>query len=332
MTVEKFNRLLKRLDARDARLRQEAMEKYAKNVIDEAIRNLPEKTYLHDVSYRDELTPAQVGRLIDDNYDYEDIVNWEWEIDSRDQECEYLFAQALPDLTDEQREDIRVFGNDRYLEFIWACEERDASNPLLSMLSNTGNVMFRINVLDTSWVGDVENGPVQTSTVRDYYFEDSSLIDEKELQERAEDAVSVFGAVPEKKLKEDGETNLEACVELVQNATYGGNPCFIVYLDASDLFEAITDARKEKVPFRMSLIDPHVLIYDGLNGSGHDVQLAGEFEFETALDKIPDVFHADARDAGTGYSWSEDIACTYNPAYACGIRFAPSAPEVAHGS
>ena len=102
----------------------------------------------------------------------------------------------------------------------------------------------------------------------------------------------------------DYETNANMLRSLTVEASYGGRLKVLHLTELSDLEGATS----------VTFTDPHILVYDGLNGSGSMEQVWGEVTVNLARDG------AVALDKGR-MSWTEDIAGIYTPALLTDAKF-----------
>ena len=198
-----------------------------------------------------------------------------------------------------------------------ACEERDDSDPMRSLMEHTGKIMYRIRI---GFESEMRNNDTE-----DWMRSSDELIEVQSpiymSEEERDDAVTellesiqadpdaLFKKVPD--YQKDSHTawnNRKAMYEILVNASYGGSACFLVYLDAWELYKAATEARNNSKNLVVKLQHPEFLIYDGWNGSGHSGTIVGNFEMHIHPENIKQVFYCDEKGATSGYSWCDDIA------------------------
>lgn len=253
-------------------------DKTAAELVARAIAELPEKVQLVYVDYRDELGAEQVGYLIGGDMDslWESL--WPWEGDARLDGVQYLLHDILGD---EDTETVMYADEGAFDTFQEACWDRDTSDVLGDLIRNTPAAMVRYDLGH-----DVDAYPW--------------TLEDDELDERARDMADAAGV--------DWETNRDAFRSLAIEAPYGGGLCV---LHCTDLDDVQTVAHGGTVTFT----DPYLLVYDGLNGSGHCEQVKG-----TVV--VPIVKGETMRHDAGSYSWSDDIAGVVHSAHATDAAFA----------
>lgn len=331
MTPTQYDELVETLGGRVSSIRTRAgaaakavAEENAEALIEYAISNLPNKTYLNYVDRNDEFSVKQVADAIDRGPEalWDSLIGWtdesEWE------STKEYFKSALPRL-DSDVVDALIY-MDEFEDFRTACMERDDSDLIGDLFNNSGRFMFRLNLRACSRIKNLDTGDhrSQLSDDRDWYFESSTWMDAEDLMDAAElilDSIMADGD-ESRTIKDKTFTNRQNAYEIIVNASSGGNPCLLIYIEPKPLYEALNKIRynttpeeKETASLTVKVSDPQYLIYDGLNGSGFEDTIYGNFELTIPFKKIADAFYLDHRDAGTGYSWSEDIAGVHKPCF-----------------
>jgi hypothetical protein len=125
---------------------------------------------------------------------------------------------------------------------------------------------------------------------------------------------------------EDGSWSWDALIELVENATGGGELCVIYYTQLVELEKAVghlvrshhqvenPDTSRVKITFSGKV---NLLVLDKNSGSGHDVTVNGNVTVEFGykdLDQYSGVLQLDSEENIGGYSW-KSVADPYPPAY-----------------
>jgi len=265
-----------------------------KAILKQAIAALPEKTYLFHIDRDDELRPEQMQQLLTGEKDavMEEVT--EHFNDSDTYPIDELLNEAVPDEDDREslKEDI-----DSMQQFRDECYNRDQSTPFDDLLNNTGRIMVRFHILDDKGERVEQDG-------------DSWRWDDAQTEAEGKKLAAALG-FPYEAIKADMD-------ELTANASYGGNLCVLGYVDAKELGDAIEHIlrNEEKHRVKLTFIDPHILVHDGFNGSGHDVDIKGEVTINFGAKEMRNrIMCVDAKGAGTGYSWSDDIAGVVKTAY-----------------
>lgn len=204
--------------------------------LDEAIAALPDELELVWVHYDDVLSEKQIGFLLEGDMALWDSL-WEWESTASD----YAVRDYLEDAIGQDRAAIVYDDYEAYDEFRSVCQDRDNSDFLTKIISNTEPIMVR------------------------YYMEHdvSSMwgMEDEEADSEAEAIAEVAGI--------DYETNKTALEALVANASYGGSLCVLHRSDLDDVAKVINGGT-------VVFTDPMLLVYDGYNGSGHMEEVKGE--------------------------------------------------------
>jgi hypothetical protein len=258
-----------------------------------AIAALPAKVDLIYIDYREEFSDQNCAAIIggkkDDVFD-----GWDFS-ENEDFAIDYLLEQALPD--DDEREAVK--DSDDYSEFRYACQERDESTPYRDVLRNTGRKLVRFYIRTRKGERIAMEG-------------DSWRWDAERVEAEAKRLAKVT--------KLDYAANRDNFHELVVEASYGGVLCIIAYVEMRDVDTWVEHCLSdERGRVKLTFTNPHLLLHDAWNGSGHDVQVNGDITIQFgkgALDTTHGVMALDAKNVGTGYSWDE-TAGVYRPAYKC---------------
>jgi len=261
------------------------MDPKVRYFLDEALTALPEKLDLVYVDYNDRLSDDQVKSLLAGDQESLWDSTSEWESEQQHYHMRHLLFEECG-LDDDEAQ--AVFDDDEaWEEFRETCYERDQSDWLDQLVRNTPNVQIRYDL--------------------DHEVPDYTMVED--LAEEAQAIAEAAGI--------DYETNSIALRSLVANASYGGILCVLHNSDLADVLKVDNWGRPNggKVIFT----DPYLLVYDGLNGSGHDEQVCGTIEIEIKEDTM-------RHDAGR-YSWSDDIAGVVHGAYQTHAEFIPSSEE-----
>jgi uncharacterized protein YfiM (DUF2279 family) len=286
-----------------------------------AVATLPDKTELAYVDYRDELDNADLAKLLagDEQSVFERIA--EAYDESRDSGIEYLLGEAL-----NKRQAARVRDNsDAWLHFSGECLERDESDPLGDLIDNSNRKMIRFKLRPVrggnggGYCGDpayIGNGYAMP--------EDSwSWSDARVTREARK--LALAAGIPY-------AANREPLRDLVNNATYGGLLHVLAYVEFSDVWKAVSWVlRDDGSRARITFTDPTLLLLDSLNGSGFDAEVSGQVVIEFGKSDLGEVMALDHKGAGTGYSWSDDIAGVSYSAFKADpkIELLPPAGQVA---
>ena len=258
----------------------------AKQILKKAIEALPEKTNLTYIDYRDNLDNEQMAKVLGGHSD--DIV------DAMDFDDYEAIRELLKEGVPEEEEREKLIGSDQHFhQFMDECRDRDESTPYADLLKNTRRKMVRFMVPGS-------DGNFNYEMECDSWRWDAAKTEAE--------AKKLAGAA-----KIDFETNRNALIDIVQNATYGGSLCVLGYVESKELADAVEHLLRdeEKHRVRITFTDPQLLILDRMNGSGHDEGVKGTIVFEFGhkdLGTRDGVMQLDHRGAGTGYSWSDDIA------------------------
>lgn len=264
-----------------------------KKLLEDAIEGLGDKTYLYYIDRDSELSDKQCSVLVGGQKDQlMDTMDWLDDEYGLDAELE----SALPD--EEEREALKEDDEamDRFREI---CRDRDASEPIKELIENTGRKPVRFYIRD--------------GFNRIALEEDSWNWSKHRIEVEARRLCKFAGL--------DWALNHEAMTELVTEASGGGVLCVYAYVEMSDVSDWTEHCLKGDERGRVCLTfkDPHLLVHDNWNGSGHDVKVKGEIKIRFgrgALDDTHGIMALDARNVGTGYSWEETCG-PYLPAYEC---------------
>jgi hypothetical protein len=266
-----------------------------KALLAKAIEALGTKVTLSYVDYRDELSRENCARIVAGDKDA--VIE---ELDSNfEQEYEsigYLLDQCLPDA--EERNALRA--SEQFEEFSQECYERDDSSVYQDLVRHTGRKPIRFYIRNRK--GE-----------RIAMEQDSWSWDDERVEREAQQLCKAAGL--------DYDANRDNFRELVVNATYGGVLCIMAYVEMKYVNEWVEHCLRDEERNRVALTfkDPHLLLHDAWNGSGHDVQVTGSVTIRFgrgALNLTHGVMALDAKGVGTGYSWDE-TAGPYWPAYKC---------------
>lgn len=243
---------------------------------------LPAHVTLVDVDYRDELTPEQVQSCIEGGSDVirEELDGSDWRYEAEMASAAY-YADNLPSLLWELY-DSDVDFRDEVLEVL---RDRDDSDPVRDMIRQTPSVLMRYAVA-------VDVG---TDTADAAVF----------------DVAAALGLSGDEYL-----ANRDAIASMLADSAPYVGPIYVVwYGDPGDVIAA-TDAHHygNPEPSVIQWRDPYLVMLDGMNGAGADVQL-------DAVVSVPwDAGRVCVDSEGPGYSWTE-VAGPYEPAYASDMTF-----------
>ena len=263
----------------------------------EAVMAEMDKSYdLIYVDYRDKLTDTQVNALVQRDWDslYDEL--GEWESDARWESVRYhmkdLAEGIISRLEQEHDVDLSWLYDEYEHTGTWdeareQMEERDTSDWLRQLASNTGGVLLRIPLRDSLGQPADEDHNIYVNGANDLPEPDFFL------------ATHGIAPTPE---------NVEAYRSICAEVGYGGNfllPFLLAYVDVSDLYAIPYDCGW------VEFTDPHLLLENCYAGSGFDAQIHG-----TVRVHIDDL----RTDEGApGYSW-DSVCGLYKPAYAAEIR------------
>lgn len=218
----------------------------AKVLVQRAIDELPEKTHLIYVDYRDSLTEEQVRFHLagDDESLWESLSEFESEAQH------YGIKSCLDDVLDddEEREALRDDAH-AWERFCEECINRDESDAMRDLIRNTSDPMVKYSLKH-------EVDPGSWSWPHDA------------IEESARAVAEAAGI--------DFATNHAALRILVIEASYGGSLHVLHRSDLADL-----DGAKRAI-----FTDPFLLIHDTMNGSGHMEQIKGEVSVEIDEDTM----------------------------------------------
>jgi hypothetical protein len=273
------------------------MNRTTRKLLRKALARLPGEVELYYVEHDDALRDEQVAKLLGGREpDVQMQVTQHFQVHSDPQCYHELLRQALSDAESRQR----VKDDDAAFEqFREACDNRDRSNPFRELLRHTGRKMVR------AYIRDEHKQRIETPY-------DTWNLDEEQVRAEAVKVAKAAGI--------DYDLNEKDLIELVENASGGGELCVEAYLDIASLYKGIDHLLRNPKEHRVRLTftDPYLLLHDGLNGSGHDAKVKGTVQIEFGyddLDPTAGVLVLDEKGAGTGYSWSDDIAWVHKPAY-----------------
>lgn len=265
-----------------------------KALVAKAIAKLPEKVSLIFIDYDESFTDQQCAAIVGGDKD------GTWEgcdfSEGEDNSVDMYLDDALPD--EEEREALKE--SDEFEEFRSACYERDESTAYKDLLRNTRRKLVRFYIR-TPGGNRIAMEP------------DSWRWDNKRIEREVKRLAKVTGL--------DYAANRENFRELVTNATGGGVLCVIAYVEMTDVDKWVEHCLHgdERGRVKLTFTNPQLLIHDHVNGSGHDVKVAGDITIDFgrgALDTTHGVMVLDAKNVGTGYSW-DDTCGLHKPAYQC---------------
>jgi hypothetical protein len=240
---------------------------------DRAVAALPDKVELIYVTYDDGLTDDQIQSVFDGKTLWDDPHLEEFESDGRATGVD----QVIDEYVDTDDLAILAQGNGEKLDGLrYTIEERDESDMYADLARQAGHKWLRYSIdfwATSPWV----SGPAEIST------------DVRDIAERLGIELS------------ENERLLGALVD-----EGGPGNVFVLWYGAVDeLIMACqrVDHEGNPVPQTITWEGPHLLILDGLNGSGHMVDFAGTITLPFHREQLK----LDARAAG-GYSWSRDVA------------------------
>ena len=261
-------------------------------ILKDALAGLPKETHLIYIDCNDALSPAECSAIVSGKKD-EVVENRDFG-DNQENSIDSYLDDVITDA--DERDALKV--SDDFDEFRSLCFERDQSDPLHDLLSNTGSHLVRFYIR-------TKQGE-RVAMAEDSWQWDSERVDREAM-------------LLAKAARIDFNANAESLRELVTNATYGGVLCVIAYVQMSDVADWVEHCMHgdQRGRVRLTFTDPHLLLHDSWNGSGHDVDVKGQivvrFGFG-ALHATRGVMALDCMGVGSGYSW-DDTAAPHKPAY-----------------
>lgn len=215
-------------------------QRRAHAILNHAIANLPDGTYLFDTDVRDTLSDEQLATLLAGGWDQlvEELDEWLLEQGADATDC--YVSEVVPRAGD--RELLCEF--DLLVELKDEVRRRNRSEPLRDLLRHTSSPVLRYD-LDH----DVEGA--------------LTLAGEDALSEAARELAAAAGI--------QLLANAKAIRDLLLNAGYGGCLQVLFSTDLQPLVDALADAGPQQITFS----DPTLLVYDRLNGSGMDAPVVG---------------------------------------------------------
>jgi hypothetical protein len=259
---------------RDARGRFASTKRTLAALGREVESEMPAKTELVYVDYRDQLTTEQVAALVRGDWETLDEQVSEWSGPaSWDGAVEVVRDLAKEIVRRWEREDGVDYEDllaeweqsDEEMSAIDMAQSRDESDPIADLARNTGDVLLRLSI--------------------DTLDEDAAFGDEDE--PTAERLLDRLGF-------EHSPANLSAAWEILDNAYYPGCVLMgyaLVAVDVEDLYRLPLDGK-------VTITGPHVYLGNPFAGSG---MASGPFEGTLTFDRTD--LRTD-RDA-FGYSWTE---------------------------
>jgi hypothetical protein len=231
------------------------------------------------LSYDEQLSDEQIVRLLDGDFESveEDIDAWA---------AEYRWGRVreiVRDLVGDENLAL-IDCTAEYDELRIAVEERDESDLLAGLIRNSHPRLWRYSL--------------------DYDLDPGSMTwDEPEFVQAMRDISEVAGI--------DLLDNASALGSLVNNAPYGGSLYVLWHGDAEDILTAVLDSTwgNDRAPTTIEWRDPHLLVLDGLNGSGADARVKGTVRVPFRPERV----RLDAA-RGHGYTWTE-VACPHPAGY-----------------
>jgi hypothetical protein len=296
-----------------------------------AITQLPKETSLVYISYDDQLMADQVQKIFVSRtamYEVADEIDENF-YDHRDESAETIIKEIVGDeayeLIDEDEDDKRTVMDAIY--------ERDTSDTLRDLKRNTHDMLIRYRLCsdwsdfpvrppdnsDGKYDAEIEGRKRAAACGIPYEAEaiDSFSDAERQLDTDARKLAAIVGI---KYLPHRDELR-----ELIINASYGGSPEIIWYGSATDLMKHLVVADDDEnwaTSGYLTFENPHLLVIDNLNGSGHDVCLKGAtvtVPFDPTMIVIDEA-------KNNGYGW-DNIAGVYKPAYRTHVTFTPEEHE-----
>jgi hypothetical protein len=269
------------------------VEHDTKAILAKALAALPAKTSLIYIDYQEEFSDKDCAAIAGGQKDGVFEEGWDFS-EGEAAAVDMYLADALPD--EEEREALQ--DSDEFSDFREACYDRDESTPFADVLRNTGRKLVRFYIRTAKGERVAMEG-------------DSWCWDDARVEREAKR----LGRLA----KLDYSANRNNLRELVVNATYGGVLCVIAYVEMRDVDKWVEHCLRDEERARVALTftNPHLLLHDAWNGSGHDVEVSGTITIRFgrgALDTTHGVMALDAKGAGTGYSWDETCG-PYKPAY-----------------
>jgi hypothetical protein len=274
--------------------------KTAKRLLKRAVEEIPDNLELIYVDRDDELSAEQIAKLLGGQTDeVVESINGIY-ADHQNDTIDQMLSEAIPD------EDVRDAFADtsQYEDYRQACWDADKSDPYTELVKKTYAQLIRVHFRD-------KDNPVE--------LEDGSWSwDADKTAAEAKRIASVAGL--------DFDANRDALIELVENATGGGELCVIYYTQLVELEKAVghlvrshhqvenPDTSRVKITFSGKV---NLLVLDKNSGSGHDVTVNGNVTVEFGykdLDQYSGVLQLDSEENIGGYSW-KSVADPYPPAY-----------------
>lgn len=231
------------------------MSKATEAIRDEMMSRLEDEYELVYVAYDDHLMDEQVAALVRGDYDVllESLEEFEFEsrhIGAREVIAN-LFDDVLRDWAREHDEDGHALdtlkdefeSSDEYDDVRFAIEDRDTSDPIGDLASNTPSVMLRLSAYDDVWpnMGDDEETRDELTNM---------LIDMGGDVRWTRDAVAECMA---------------ECGDYVQ-------PFILATVDVKTIYDMCEDDS-------LRITNPHLFLTNPMAGDGYEVELPGVFEF-----------------------------------------------------
>lgn len=254
-----------------------------------AVRNGDEKFDLIFVDRDDKLSDSDMGLYLAGEFSELDESIWESYADHRydhlEEDMRKAFEEAGIDeseLNDEQRDAMREVISDK-----------DTSDPLPDLLRNSGDKLMRVSIAtpEPGYQSGHTEGVGEARVARI-----SELLTDKGMDVTSPEAQEAIG-----ELVDNGPWDWHEAVDLD----------VIYYADPRESTVWNGDAG-EACSRDLSFTDPHVLLIDRMNGSGHEVKIPGTVKVTATPDK-PVRLDA-AKD--NGYGW-DDVAGVYHSGYRC---------------
>ncbi len=239
--------------------------------------------------YDDELRPEQVQVLLAGENPYESK-----EFDFLEQNVEeYIHHSAVETLkefvTDEEWAVLE--DTDEHDDLLSEVMYADTSDPIYDMLRNTGSMLLRYDL-------DV---PVDT----DYSSDENTLI---------EQASAIVNALGVTGVEEATALGQRIVSDLLPEASYGERAQIIWYADVADVVKVVDQiSHGNTATAAMTFANGYIMVYDGWNGSGHDIKVDGPF----TVPFLPENIRVDAC---ASHSW-DSIAGVVHSAYAADVTF-----------
>jgi hypothetical protein len=215
-------------------------QRRARAILNHAIADLPERTYLYETDLRDTLSDEQLVTLLAGGWDQLEGEFDEWLLEQGADATDCYVSEVVPRAGD--RDLLCEF--DLLVELEEQVRRRNRSEPLRDLLRHTSSPVLRYD-LDH----DVEGA--------------LTLAGGDALSEAARELAAAAGI--------DLLANGKAIRELLLNAGYGGRLQVLFSTDLQRLVDALADAGPQRIIFS----DPTLLVYDRLNGSGMEAPVVG---------------------------------------------------------